>query len=304
MNTATVHDTATEQARKHYNSQDAHNLYQFVIGTDTLNLGLYDDQPTRTIAEAMKKTTEWMAEKAVGLNEHSRILDIGAGYGPAARYLAKTYGSHVTCLNISEEQNERNKMLNHQQGLSNLINVVYGNFKEMPIEDTTFDLAWTQDALFHTDELDKVLSETYRVLKPGGQFLLMDILQADNCPDGALKTALSRIRIDHDRIGSFEYYKTIANDLGFELLSVVDLSPHLLTHYTRWRDAVIEHETELGKICSMEFLELTKVGLNHWVEAAENGLFTWGLFHFQRPPSKHHQSITSSNTTTHAHGKI
>ena len=276
-------DAATERARKHYNSQDAQNLYDFVIGAETLNLGLYDDPPTRTIAQAMKKTTEWMAENAVGLNADFRVLDIGAGYGPAARYLAQTYGCRVTCLNISEEQNARNEALNREQGLDHLIEIVPGNFKDMPLEDATFDLAWTQDALFHTDELDKVLAETYRVLKPGGQFLLMDILQADDCPDGALETALSRVNIHHERIGSFQYYKAIADALGFECLNIVDLSEHLLIHYTKWRDAVVENYAELSQVCSPEFLELTKIGLTHWVETAENGLFTWGLFHFRRP---------------------
>lgn len=283
MSSITKFDMATERARKHYNSQDAQNLYDFVIASETLNLGLYDDPPTRTIAQAMKKTTEWMAENAVGLNTDFRVLDIGAGYGPAARYLAQTYGCHVTCLNISEEQNERNEALNRQQSLDHLIEIVPGNFKEIPLDDVTFDLAWSQDALFHTDELDKVLAETYRVLKPGGQFLLMDVLQADDCPDGALKTALSRVNIHHERIGSFQHYKEIADALGFECLNTVDLSKHLLIHYSKWKEAVIENYKELSQVCSTEFLELTKIGFTHWVEAAENGLFTWGLFHFRRP---------------------
>ncbi|NKB54491.1 MAG: methyltransferase domain-containing protein [Gammaproteobacteria bacterium] len=276
-------DAATERARRHYNSQDAENLYEFVIGSDTLNLGLYDEPPTRTIAQAMQKTTEWMAGNAVGLNADFHVLDIGAGYGPAARYLARTYGCHVICLNISEEQNAKNEALNREQGLDHLITIVPGNFKQMPLPDASFDLAWTQDALFHTDELDKVLAETYRVLKPGGQFLLMDILQADNCPDGALATALSRVNIHHQRIGSFQYYREIAAGLGFECLNTVELSKHLLIHYSNWRDAVIEHYAELSRICSTDFLELTQTGFAHWVEAAENGLFEWGLLHFRRP---------------------
>ena len=285
MGTAKELHAATEQARQHYNSKDARNLYDFVIGGETLNLGLYDDPPTRTIAQAMKKTTEWMAEKAMGLNADFRVLDIGAGYGPAARYLARTYGCHVTCLNISEEQNARNQTFNREQGLEHLIDIVPGNFKAMPLGDAGFDLVWTQDALFHTDELALVLAETYRVLKPGGQFLLMDILQSDDCPDGALGTALNRVNIHHARIGSFQYYKATADALGFECRATIDLSGHLLVHYSKWQEAVVDHYAQLSTLCSSEFLKLTQAGFAHWVEAAKQGLFKWGLLDFRRPSS-------------------
>ncbi len=274
---------ATEQARQHYNSRDARNLYDFVIGGETLNLGLYDDPPTRTIAQAMKKTTEWMAARAKGLNADCRVLDIGAGYGPAARYLARTHGCRVTCLNISEEQNVKNQTFNRQQGLDHLIDIVPGNFTAMPLDDAGFDLAWTQDALFHTDNLPRVMAETFRVLKPGGQFLLMDILQSDDCPDGALRTALNRVKIHHARIGSFRSYTEMAEALGFQCHEIIDVSGHLLVHYSKWREAVVDHYAHLSTICSSEFLELTKTGFDHWVAAAEQGLFKWGLFDFRRP---------------------
>ena len=173
--------------------------------------------------------------------------------------------------------------MNQQQGLDHLISIVPGSFKAMPLPDAKFDLVWTQDALFHTDAYDKVLAETQRVLKPGGQFLLMDILQSDNCTDGALHTALTRVNIHHDRIGSFQYYQQIADAVGLECINTIELSEHLLIHYTKWRDEVIEHYAELSKVCSIDFLELTKSGLTDWVEAAENGLFEWGLLHFRRP---------------------
>ena len=38
-----------------------------------------------------------------------RVLDLGSGKGGAARWLAKTYGCHVTCFNLGQKQNEFNK---------------------------------------------------------------------------------------------------------------------------------------------------------------------------------------------------
>ncbi len=283
MTTTANSEQATERARVHYNSENARNLYEIAIGSDTLNLGMYEDDPDRPIAEGMAKTTEWMAQQVQNLNSDFRVLDLGSGYGPAARHLAGKYGAHVTCLNISEEQNQENERRNRQQGLNNLIEIVFGNFKDIPFDDSSFDLVWSQDALFHSDGQDRVLEEAYRVLKPGGQLLFMDILQADDCPDGALKDALGRVNIHHERLGSFQSYTSQAESLGFETINVIDKSYQLLVHYTKLRDSVIAHYDELSQKCTPEFLESSKNGLCSWVESAEKGLFTWGLFHFRRP---------------------
>ncbi|MBC6472037.1 MAG: methyltransferase domain-containing protein [Hormoscilla sp. GM102CHS1] len=283
MTTTANSEQAKERARVHYNSENARNLYEIAIGSDTLNLGIYEDDPDRPIAEAMAKTTEWMAEQAENLNADFRVLDLGAGYGPAARHLAGKYGCHVTCLNISEEQNQENERRNRERSLDNLIDIVFGNFKEIPFDDASFDLVWSQDALFHTDGQDRVLEEAYRVLKPGGQLLFMDIMQADDCSDGALKDSLQRVNIHHERLGSFQSYTSKAQSLGFESIKTIDKSYQLLVHYTKLRDSVIAHYEELSKKCTAEFLESSKNGLCQWVESAEKGMFKWGLFHFSRP---------------------
>ena len=167
MTNTITSEQATERARVHYNSENARNLYEIAIGSDTLNLGLYEDDPNRSIADAMRKTTEWMADQVQNLSSDFHVLDLGSGYGPAARHLAKKYGCHVTCLNISEEQNQENERRNREQNLDNLIEIVFGNFTDLPFDDANFDLVWSQDALFHSDGQARVLEEAYRVLKQG-----------------------------------------------------------------------------------------------------------------------------------------
>ena len=64
------------------------------------------------------------------------ILDIGAGFGGAARYLAENYGCSVTCLNLSEVENERNREMNAARGLTGSIDVVDGSFETSPSRTT------------------------------------------------------------------------------------------------------------------------------------------------------------------------
>src|SRR5699024_6611413 len=117
----------------------------------------------------------------------SHVLDIGAGFGGSARYLARTYGCRVSCLNLSEVENERNRRMNEEQGLSDLIDVVDGSFEDLPYEDNHFDVVWSQDAMLHSGDRVRVLEEVDRVLKPRGDFVFTDPMAADNCDRAALR---------------------------------------------------------------------------------------------------------------------
>ena len=71
-----------------------------------------------------------------------KVLDLGAGKGGAARFLAKTYGCHVTCFNLGTKQNEFNKAKAVEDGIGELIDTHLGSFNEpLPMEWTdNFDL--------------------------------------------------------------------------------------------------------------------------------------------------------------------
>src|SRR5690606_3033107 len=120
----------------YYNSEDADNFYFHVWGGEDIHVGTYNS-PDEDIRTASRRTVERMARK-VQLTSAMRVLDLGAGYGGAARYLAATYGCQVTCLNLSEVENERNRRMNAEQGLDHLINVTDGSFEDLPFQDNAF----------------------------------------------------------------------------------------------------------------------------------------------------------------------
>ncbi|HKJ07817.1 MAG TPA: class I SAM-dependent methyltransferase, partial [Gammaproteobacteria bacterium] len=97
----TDYSAAVATARDYYNSDDADNFYFTIWGGEDIHVGLYqsDDEP---IFAASRRTVERLAGKLTGLGKDSRVLDLGAGYGGAARYLAATYGCRVVALNLSE----------------------------------------------------------------------------------------------------------------------------------------------------------------------------------------------------------
>jgi cyclopropane fatty-acyl-phospholipid synthase-like methyltransferase len=118
-------------------------------------------------------------------NKGVRVLDLGSGKGGSARWLAKTYGCHVTCFNLGKKQNEFNKAKAVQDGFGDLIDTHLGSFNEpLPMDWTdSFDMVWSQEAFCHCMDHKVLIAEIQRVLKPGGTIVFSDIMQGDNGGD-------------------------------------------------------------------------------------------------------------------------
>jgi len=272
-------DDAVAKAEDYYDSSDADNFYAIIWGGEDIHIGLYES-PAEPIRDASHKTVLRMAERLEGLKPGTRVLDVGAGFGGAARVIAKKYGAHVTCLNLSEVENERNRKLTAEQGLSDLVNVVHGSFEEIPEPDNSFDFVWSQDAILHSGNRKQVLKEVARVLKSGGQFIFTDPMQADNLEDESVLAPIYD-RIHLNSLGSFAFYREELGKLGFEEAMIEDLTPQLRTHYDRVGKELANRRGELTGKVSDDYIDRMLVGLKNWVNGADNGHLAWGIMHFR-----------------------
>ncbi len=270
---------AVDVARDYYNSEDADNFYSSIWGGEDIHVGLYFS-PEDSILDASGRTQERMAERLNGLGENSKVIDLGSGYGGAARFLAKTYGCEVVALNLSEVENERARELNREQGLDGKIEVVDGNFEELPYEDGAFDIAWSQDAFLHSPDREQVIRETARVLKSGGEFVFTDPMQSDNCPEGVLQPILERIHLES--MASPGFYRKVAKKYGFKLIEFEEQTEQLGNHYSAVLRTTESHEAKLRDKVSEEYLANMKKGLNHWIDGEKNDYLAWGIFYFQK----------------------
>jgi len=264
------------RAKDYYDSHDADEFYYRVWGGEDFHLGIYhyDDEP---IFDASRRTVKTMAG-LVHLNQDSKVLDIGAGYGGAARYLARKYGCKVWCLNLSEKENERNRAKNEEMGLNHLIVVIDGCFEDLPFEDDFFDIIWSEDAILHSGEKDKVIAEAARVLRPRGEFVFTDPMQADDCPEGVLQPVLDRINLES--MGSMSLYRELASKNGLEEVFWVDLGKHLPRHYARVKTELERNYDQMLDVISQEYMDNMLKGLSHWVNAGNNGYLHWAVLYF------------------------
>lgn len=280
--TQTYNETV-EKARNYYNSDDADLFYFNVWGGEDLHVGQYINE-TEDIFTASRRTVENMLSMLRGIGKDVRVLDIGGGYGGGARFIAKTTGAHCTVLNLSEKENERDRVMNKEQGLDHLIEVLDGSFEDIPCDDASFDIVWSQDAILHSNSRDKVVKEAFRVLKKGGEFIWTDPMRNDATENSALQPILDRIHLD--TLASPETYQKQATAAGFEPINqFVDLTPCLRLHYQRVLEETEKREKELiAEVgISEEYITNMKKGLRHWVDGGDEGKLAWGIFQYRKP---------------------
>jgi len=270
---------AVHVARDYYNSNDADNFYYHIWGGEDIHVGLYDKLED-SIFDASRRTVERMVGKLGRIDSSVSILDLGGGYGGAMRYLARKYGCRAAVLNISEVENERDRQKNREQGCENQIEVIDGDFTAMPLEDASFEYAWSQDAILHSDNRSKVVSEVARTLKSGGRFVFTDPMQTDDCPEGVLQPIYDRLHLES--LASPKIYMQAAQENGFEVLDFEEHSEQLVNHYSRVLKELNSREKELKDKVSEEYIERMKTGLQNWVDGGRNGYLTWGIFLLKR----------------------
>ena len=267
-------------ARDYYNSEDADNFYYEIWGGEDIHIGLYRSRE-ESIAVASTRTVATMAHELGTLSDQTLIADFGAGYGGSARWLARTFGCHVACVNLSEVQNDRNRSITASAGLGDRIEVYDASFEDAPLEAGTFDHVWSQDSLLHAGDRARVLDEVDRILRPGGTFIFTDPMQADDCPAGVLQPVLDRLHLDS--LGSIRFYREQAKRLGWTEVTVRDLTPQLVAHYTRVRQDLASRRDDLASKISDDYIDRMIAGLGHWVDAGTAGYLAWGILHFRKP---------------------
>src|SRR5690625_81694 len=268
------YSSSVQTARDYYNSTDADNFYATIWGGEDIHVGMYAS-PTESIPDASRRTVETMAS-SLDLNADTRVLDMGAGFGGAARYLAKTYGSSVVCLNLSEVENERNRALNTEQKLDHLVDVVDGSFEDLAFEDNSFDVIWSQDAFLHSSDRGRVLEEAARVLRPGGRIIFTDPMATDGTSPEKLEPILTRIKLES--MASPGYYRNELTRLGFTDIEFRDEAQMLSQHYQRVLEETEKRGADLKGVVSDDYVTNMKAGLRHWVDGGKAGNLTWGVF--------------------------
>jgi ArsR family transcriptional regulator len=119
------------------------------------------------------RTWEAIGHLALRLAPPIIVADLGAGEGLISQLLARR-AERVWCIDNSPRMVEVGTELARKNGLANLAYKL-GDIEEVPLPDKAVDLAILSQALHHANHPQTAVNEAYRILRPGGQVVLLDL---------------------------------------------------------------------------------------------------------------------------------
>ncbi|AFU67153.1 ubiquinone/menaquinone biosynthesis methyltransferase UbiE [Psychroflexus torquis ATCC 700755] len=102
------------------------------------------------------------------------ILDVATGTGDLAIAMADSDAEKIVGLDISAGMLQVGKDKIQKKKLNKRIEMVQADSENLPYPDHTFDAITVAFGVRNFENLDKGLSEIYRVLSPGGIFVILE----------------------------------------------------------------------------------------------------------------------------------
>lgn len=164
-----------------------------------------------------------------GVTQAQNILDVGCGIGGSSLYLAEKFGATATGITLSPVQAQRARERAKATGLPAQFEVA--DALQMPFEDASFDFVWSLESGEHMPNKEKFMQECFRVLKPGGKFVMATWCHRPVAPPESPLTAeeqqhLAKIYEVYclPYVISLPEYEAIAQSIGFQNLRTEDWS--------------------------------------------------------------------------------
>lgn len=123
------------------------------------------------------RSWEAIGHLALRLTPPIVIADLGAGEGLISQLLARR-AKQVWCIDNSPRMIEVGAELARKNGLANLAYKL-GDIEKVPLPDKSVDVAIFSQALHHAQHPQAAVDEAARILRPGGQVLVLDLREHD-----------------------------------------------------------------------------------------------------------------------------
>jgi len=104
----------------------------------------------------------------------SKILDVATGTADLAIMLSETNSRQITGVDISEGMLRVGRKKIEEKNLSDRITLVQADSENLPFEDNCFDAITVAYGIRNFENLEKGLSEIFRVLQSNGIFVILE----------------------------------------------------------------------------------------------------------------------------------
>jgi sarcosine/dimethylglycine N-methyltransferase len=160
--------------------------------------------------------------RLAGIHARTRVLDLCAGLGGPARFVASRCGCRVIAVELNAGRASGAARLTRLVGLHAQVRVVRGDARALPFADGRFEAVLSQEALLHIGDKAGVLGEVHRVLAPGGRLAFSDWIARPALGDGErrrLHEWMAAVTLQ-----TLDSYRALLGAAGFRAVAAEDLT--------------------------------------------------------------------------------
>jgi SAM-dependent methyltransferase len=149
------------------------------------------------------------------------VLDLGSGAGFDCFLAAKRVGKKgkVIGVDMTPEMLERARENAKKGGYAN-VEFRQGDIEDLPVEDCLVDVIISNCVINLSPDKPRVFQEAFRVLKPGGRFMVSDIVLLKELPEAVKNSMGAYIGCVAGAILKKDYLKAI-KDAGFSKVEIM-----------------------------------------------------------------------------------
>ena len=154
------------------------------------------------------------------LNPGETVLDLGSGGGIDVLLSARRVGptGKAYGLDMTEEMLALANENKRKAGLSN-VEFLKGEIEHIPLPDSSVDVIISNCVINLSADKDRVLTEAFRVLKPGGRLAVSDVVTKGEVPPEVRKSVLAWVGCVAGALEQDEYRGKL-KAVGFEQVDV------------------------------------------------------------------------------------
>jgi ubiquinone/menaquinone biosynthesis C-methylase UbiE len=164
--------------------------------------------------------------RRAGVTAASRVLDVCAGLGGPARFLASRRRCRVIGLELHPGRVLSAERLTRDVGLAARVTMVRGDAVALPFHGGAFDVCLSEEGLLHVPDKQTALAECHRVLVPGGRLAFTDWVAHARLGDAERRSL--REWMAATALPSIDGYRSLLGRVGFAHVEAEDVS-------TEWR---------------------------------------------------------------------
>ncbi len=155
----------------------------------------------------------------LGIDDASRVLDVGSGLGGPARFMAQRTGCRVTANELQADLDRVARSLTARCGLADRVTHLCGDVLTAELPADTYDALVSWLAFYHIADHRALFAKAIATLKPGGRLYVEDLFRHADFDAGEQHAVTEKIygqtlHLRDDYVGELRGAGFV--DIGFE----------------------------------------------------------------------------------------